>query len=95
MMQFSSHLIHPGTETQVNVIPTLSHTTQDAIDSFDPDERQCYDLKDGVNLTFLPYKSGYRYELSNCLTNELIKHTIWECKCYPKYFSDYISKGIS
>ena len=85
-MEFSSHLIQPGTEIQINIIPKLGITSQDACDSFEPIERGCYDNKDGVNLTFLPYEHGYSYELTNCLTNELIKNVLCECECYPIYF---------
>ena len=66
MIQFSSQLISTGLETHINLKPTLSYTTDNAISKLSPLDRDCY--TDGeANLTYLPYSSGYRYEMNNCL----------------------------
>ena len=42
MIQFSSQLIFTGTETQINLKPSLSWTTDEAISKFAPLERGCF-----------------------------------------------------
>ena len=84
MIQFSSQLINTGTETQINLKPTLSYTTDDAISTFTPEERGCY--ADGeANLTYLPYYLGFRYEMNNCLIDQGIRDIIWNCRCIPNF----------
>ena len=86
MMQFSSQLIYPGTETHINLKPSVTYTTDDAISKFKPEERGCY--ADGeVNLTYLSYKYGYRYQMNNCLIDQAIRDIIWNCQCMP-YFEN-------
>ena len=86
MMKFSSKLIYTGTATMVNLKPTISYTTDEAIRTFRPHERGCY--TDGeANLTYLSYKDGYRYQINNCLIDQLMRDIIWHCKCMP-YFDD-------
>lgn len=86
MIQFSSQLIYTGTETQINLKPTFSYTTKDAISRFYPDDRSCY--ADGeVNLTYLTYYHGYRYEMNNCLVDQGIRDIIWNCRCIPSFGS--------
>ena len=75
MIQFSSQLIHTGTETQINVKPTITYTTDEAIGSLTHQERGCYTDSE-VNLTYLFYDKGYRYEMNNCLINEGIRGTV-------------------
>ena len=87
MIQFSSQLILTGTETQINVKPTITYTTNDAISKFSPEDRLCY--TDGeANLTYLAYWLGYRYEMNNCLIDEGIRDIIWNCRCIPKFIYD-------
>ena len=82
IMQFSSDLLKPGTETQINLKPTIISTTDNAIQQFTPSERNCY--TDGeANLTHLRYDEGFRYEMNNCLIDEKIADIIWNCKCNP------------
>ena len=82
MIQFSSQLVHPGTETQINLKPTLSYTTDKAIKSFAPKERGCY-AEGEANLTYLPHYLGFRYEMNNCLIDQGIRDIIWNCRCVP------------
>ena len=75
MIQFSSQLIYPGSETQINLKPIISSTTINAINNFSPDNRNCY--ADGeANLTYLTYDHGYRYEMNNCLVDQGIRQGI-------------------
>ena len=67
MPQFSSQLILTGFETQINLKPSISETTEDALSIFSPEVRQCY-AEGEKNLTYLTY-------------DETIKR-IWRMKCY-------------
>ena len=89
MMQFSSQLINVGTETHVNLIPTISYTTKDAIIMMNPEERQCYANRE-ANLTYVPDYLGFKYSLDNCLLNQLIADIIWNCQCIPAFASTWI-----
>ena len=91
MMQFSSQLINTGTETQVNLKPTISYTTEDAIATFSPNERGCY-VESEVNLTYLTHETGFRYEMNNCLIDGGIRDIIWNCRCMPNfgYYEEYL-----
>jgi hypothetical protein len=89
MIQFSSQLINAGTETQINIKPTISYTTNNAISMLKPDERYCY-AKGEANLTYLPYSSVFHYSLNNCIVDELIAFILWECRCIPGFASLWI-----
>ena len=80
MIQFSEQLIQPGTATQINLKPILSYTTDDAISTFTPNERNCY-ANGEANLTYLPYNLGFRYEMNNCLIDQAIRDIEWNCRC--------------
>ena len=82
MMQFSSQLIHTGTMSEINLKPTITNTTDAAIDTFNPKERNCY-TEDDVSLNYLTYGHGYRYEINNCLIDQVIREIIWKCRCLP------------
>ena len=82
MIQFSSQLINTGTATQINLKPILSYTTDNAISTFTPVERNCY-ANGEANLTYLPYKLGFRYEMNNCLIDQAIRDIEWNCRCIP------------
>ena len=84
MIQFSSQLIFTGTETQINLKPSLSWTTDEAISKFAPVERGCF--ADGeANLTYLPYSYGFHYEMNNCLIDQGIRDIVWNCRCMPNF----------
>ena len=84
-MQFSSQLISPGSETQINLKPEITYTTEDAISIFSPKKRGCY--SDGeANLTHLHFADGYRYEMNNCLIDKGIGNVIWNCRCLPSFW---------
>ena len=85
MMQFSSQLIFPGFETQINLKPTITNTTEEAISFLSPKERQCY-AEGEANLPYLKKEYGFRYELNNCIIDQGIRDIIWNCRCMP-YFS--------
>ena len=87
MIQFSSQLVNSGTETLINLKPSVSYTTDAAISKFSPKKRGCY--KDGeVNLTYLTYNNGYRYEMNNCLIDQGMQDIVWNCRCMPRFFSE-------
>ena len=62
MMEFGSTLLQSGTETQVNIKPTVSYATKDAISTFAPEIRDCY-VDGEANLTYL--QVSYLYWGSN------------------------------
>ena len=77
--------VQMGSETQINVKPSIVYTTQSAIETFSPDERDCY--ADGeVSMNYLDYYRGFRYQINNCLIDEGIRDIIWNCRCLPQFF---------
>ena len=84
MMQFSSQLINPGVETLINLKPTITYTTKEAIDKFSPEQRQCY-VEGEIQLNYLNRKFGYKYDMNNCLIDTAIQDIIWNCRCRPKF----------
>ena len=68
-------------------MPEIKYTSKHAIEKFIPQDRGCY-AHGEVNLTFLNYTDGYRYELNNCLIEKGIIDILWNCRCKPT-FSDY------
>ena len=74
-----------GTETQINLKPIITETSEDAIWKFSPEMRQCY-TEGEKNLTYLPYKEAFRYEMNNCLIDQGIGDIIWNCRCIPRFF---------
>ena len=78
----NTYLVNPGTETQINLKPTISYTSDDLLSTFSPQERNCYVDRE-ANLTYLPFEDGYRYEMDNCLIDEGIRDVIWNCRCWP------------
>ena len=88
MIQFSSQLIFTGTETLINLKPTISYTTDDAISKFHSKDRGCY-ANGEANLNYLIKEYGYRYEMNNCLIDESIRDIIWNCRCIPNFMPNY------
>ena len=85
VIQFSSQLINSGTVTQINLKPTITYTTKNAISTFSPEDRFCY--ADGeANLTYLKYAFGFRYEMNNCIVDEGVRDIIWNCRCTPRFY---------
>ena len=44
----------PGTDTDVQIIPSYTYTTEDAIDQFEAEDRKCYECNE-VRVTFITY----------------------------------------
>ena len=86
MMQFSSRLVNSGTETQMILTPSISYTTHDAIDTFSVEQRGCY-ANGEVNLTTLNWVDGYQYSMDNCLTDQASIDIMFNCRCYPRFFT--------
>ena len=76
-------------EKEINLKPSITYLTEDAIARFTPEERDCYG-KGEVNLNYLAYEFGYRYEMNNCLIDKEIGEIIWNCRCLPPFFFDEI-----
>ena len=81
---FGSILIHSGTETQLALSPTVTYATEDALNTFSPDERNCYTDTE-KNLTYQTYTGGFRYEMKTCLIDNAIRDIVWECRCLPSF----------
>ena len=92
IMQFSSDLLNPGSETQINLKPTLSKTTDDAISRFSPTNRDCYSDGEG-QLTHFTREEGYRYAMNNCFVDKKIKEIVWNCRCRPVVWEKCTSCG--
>ena len=54
--------ISPGSMVQIAVSPTLINITQDAIERFEPKERNCYTPKE-IELPHFKFIDDYRYEV--------------------------------
>ena len=79
MIQFSSDYINIGTETQINLKPTITFWSDETISYLTPKQRGCY-ADHEVNLTYLSHQFGYHYEMNNCLIDEGIRDIIWNCR---------------
>ena len=84
LIRQTSFHIAPGTENQIAVTPTVTHTTDSALNRFNPEERDCY-KEDEISLKYLPRSNGYRYGIGNCLFESSFEHILEKCKCYPGY----------
>ena len=93
MIQFSSQLISTGLETHINEKPILSYTTKNAISMLTPKERKCYTNTE-ANLNYLPFSSGYRYDMNNCLLDDAIGNIVWHCDCFPSFTSAMFSNPL-
>ena len=80
--------IPSGFLTEVAVVPTTVETTNEAIQKFQPEERNCYteeefDLRYHSKKAYeslLPWP-GFRYSMDNCLYDAFIQRVIDECNC--------------
>ena len=84
LIRQTSFHVAPGTENQIAVTPTTTHTTESAKSRFSPEQRDCY-TDDEISLKFLPSKDGYRYGIGNCLFESSFENILENCKCYPGY----------
>ena len=93
MIQYDSQLISAGMETHINVKPTLSYTTNNAISVLSPEHRECYNAGE-ANLNFLSHADGYKYEMNNCLIDEGMRDIIWNCRCTPRFWFECFNCDI-
>ena len=84
LIRQTSFHIAPGTENQIAVTPTITHTTPSALNRFNPEQRDCY-TDDEISLKYLPSSNGYRYGIGNCLFESSFENILEKCKCYPGY----------
>ena len=86
MFQLSSEFINVGTNTQINIKPTVTYTASVALARFSPEDRNCY-KRGEQKLNHLPLEYGYGYEMNNCLIDKAIHEVIGNCSCYPLFAS--------
>lgn len=79
IMEHLGTYIPTGMVTQLAVFPSITYTSQDALDGLEPSKRNCY-REFEANLTFFPHEYGFRYGMDNCLVNEVLVDVIWECR---------------
>ena len=85
MIQFLSQLINPGMKSLTNLKPSVNYTTDAAISRFYPEDRMCYNEGE-VNLKYLTYVDGFRYNMNNCLIDQGMHDIIWNCRCLPRFY---------
>lgn len=71
-----------GSLTQLAVSTSMTSIEPSAVTTFLPMERKCWEQKE-INLSYLEYADGYRYEMSNCLYEATMQKAFTECGCYP------------
>ena len=76
--------IPSGALTEVAMIPTMIDTTKEAIDKFEPEERDCY-TDEEFELRFANKRNNIelpkRYSMENCLYDAFIQGLIDNCNC--------------
>ena len=86
MMEFSSQALKAGSDVKITIKPTVTYTTDDAIEKFEPHDRKCYE--EGENpLEEVSYDDGFAYDMINCLINQGLINIYWYCRCVPKFAS--------
>ena len=83
--------IRPGVLTEVAIMPTITNTSLDAIEKFDPLERDCY-TEDEYKLKYFTLEHGFRYSMRNCLYNVLLQKIVDECQCLTYLDFDKVKK---
>jgi len=68
IMGHESLLVSAGQETLVSLQPIISSTTSEAIESLNPNKRDCY-TDEEAKLRFFEWEMGYFYNLNNCFLN--------------------------
>ena len=71
-----------GQQNSIVVTPSLYYTSDDALKQLKPKQRQCYSDKE-VNLTYLAWGRGFKYDMSNCLLNLALDKCFRNCNCTP------------
>ena len=68
---FSLSRLSPGTDVEVNVVPQVTLTTEDAINKFSPTDRGCYAC-DEAKFRFMPGDPGEYFGQLDHLTNTFL-----------------------
>lgn len=88
--EHESFLLQPGSRTQINLVPFLTVTSDDAILDLSAEQRQCYADKE-VTLKYFEdgvIKTGggyFHYDLTNCVFNFAMHRILSECGCQPHF----------
>ena len=69
-----------GMLSEIAIVPTTIETTQDAIDRFTPEERNCY-TDNEFDLIYTPKQNGFRYSMQNCLYDRMVDMVVERCNC--------------
>ena len=57
-------ILQPGTDTDVQIIPSFTKTDDAAIEEFEPDDRKCYQCNEvGLDIFSLVYIKMKKYHL--------------------------------
>ena len=84
IIEQSAVSVKPGTATELAVSATLTTTSEDAIQRFNPYERKCWKESE-ISFQFVPYDEQYHYSMSNCLFESVMQEANRTCKCIPGY----------
>lgn len=89
----------PGTDTDVTIVPTVTTTTNNAMNSFTSQERECYFCNE-TSLLFLPYTKnktetceqvGFRFSISNCMFEAALEAVLDHCHCFPAFHGEHFN----
>ena len=81
IVKYSSQFINVGTLTQILITPEITETTIDAIDKFEPLERQCYIENETELFVFNMTRLGLYYSMDNCLQSDILSQILLRCHC--------------
>ena len=84
--------VSPGSESLIAITPTISNTSQQAMERFSPKDRNCY-ADDEFRFKYLKYEDGFRYSMVNCLYETAMQQIIKKCACIPT-FTSFKIKGL-
>ena len=76
--------VSPGSETLLAIMPTILNTSQEAMDRFTPEERNCY-ADEEFRFKYLKYEYGFRYSMLNCLYESVLEQILKDCSCIPNF----------
>ena len=82
IMKQTGFNLGPGTENQIGVSTSLMATSQNALERFGPEERDCYTERE-ISLKYLPRDFGYRYSMENCIFESTFEAIVKDCQCFP------------
>ena len=76
--------VSPGKENSIALVPSILNTTERAMSSLTPEERDCYTDQEFQFKDLRP-KNGYRYHIKTCMYQALITKVVDNCGCKPGF----------